>query len=186
MYGQNNQFTELARETIVKFKCAININNYKFYGLSSPDALDSLQIGEEIVHYAVPLRDLQNYNEEKDPNELVKEMGYVTVALMDQKTKSVESFVLLTRKDNEYHSTGIGQAPNSRNFMEMKRKTELGKDARLIRVPALNKAYLGVEIEDILNLIPIDGDQKVTDPQPASVIFAELAKQITQGEDFPH
>jgi len=186
MYGQNNQFAELARETIAKFKCAINANNYKFYGLSSPDALDSLQIGEEIVHYAVLLRDLQNYNEEKDPNELVKEMGYVTVALIDQKNNNAESFVMLTRKDNKYHSTGIGQAPNSKNFLEMKRKTELGKNARLIRVPALNKAYLGIEIKNILNLIPLDGDQKITDPQPASVIFAELARQITKGEDFPH
>ena len=187
MYGQDRPYLELAQSTIVTFKCSITAENYKFYGLSSQDALEKIEIGEAILHSAVTLNDLRKYDEGQDPNEIVNEMGYVTVPLTRQEGNGLETFVLLNKREGKYQSTGIGDDSYSKGFLELQSSSDTGKDMKLIRVPGLNVAYAGIEIDGVLNLIAItDRDQKGNEPRPASEVFLELAKLIVDGEDVPH
>ena len=184
MVGQNKQYIELAEAAIEYFKCSINSGNYKFYGLTSVDAINIVRIGEAIPHDLVKLTDLQGYNQEKDPREIVKEMGYVTVPLINQENESVETFGLLNKRNGKFISTGLGQAPYALNFYNLKRNKEIGKESKLIRIAGLNLAYAGIEIDGILNLISII-DQKEKRPQPASQVFEELAKLLSKMDDVP-
>jgi hypothetical protein len=184
--GQNNQYIELARVSIEIFKCSVTELNYKYYGLSSAKTLEIVQPGEAVIHYAVKLIDLQRYSEEKDPNTIIQEMGYVTVALLNPQTKNVESFVMLNKRDEKFEATGIGQDPMTMSFLEMKRRMELIQKARLVRIPGLNLAFAGIDIDGRLHLIPVMGrDQKETEPRPASTVFMELSRQLGKGEDMP-
>ena len=148
MVGQNNSYIELAETTIENFKCSINKMNYKYYGLSDPDILEKIRVGEAISHYAVKLSALQKYNEGVNPNDIIQEMGYVTVALVNPENKRVESFVLLSRRDGKYYSSGIGNAPFAASYLETIRKMEVRQKTRLIRIPGLNLAFVGIESEE--------------------------------------
>lgn len=186
MMGQNNQYLELSRASIEIFRCSITELNYKYFGLSSAKALENVQPGEAVIHFAVKLTDLERYSEEKDPNTIIQEMGYVTVVLTNQQTKNVESFVMLNKRNEKFEVSGIGQDPMTMGFLEMKRKLELFRNAKLVRIPGLNLAFAGVDVDGRLNLIPVlSGDQKETEPRPASVVFMELSKQLGKGEDVP-
>lgn len=186
MMGQNNQYIELARVSIEIFKCSVNELNFKYYGLSSAKALEIVQPSEAVIHYAVKLTDLQRYSEEKDPNTIIQEMGYVTVALVNPQTKNVESFVMLNKRNEKFEATGIGQDPMTLSFLNMKRRMELLQKARLVRIAGLNLAFAGIDIDGTLNLIPVIGrDQKETEPRPATMVFMELSRQLGKGEDMP-
>lgn len=186
MKGQNNQYIELARVSVELFRCSITDLNYKYYGLSSAKALDIVQPGEAVIHYAVKLNDLQRYSEEKDPNSIIHEMGYVTVTLLNQQTKNVESFIMLNKRGERFEPTGIGQDPMTLSFLNMKKRMDVLQKARLVRIPGLNLAFAGIEIDGQLNLIPVIGrDQKESEPRPASMVFMELSRQMGKGEDAP-
>ncbi len=187
MNGQENQFSDLASISIKHFKCAINAQNFKYYSLSSEYALDDVKVGKAIIHYAVGLDLLKKYDTFIDPNDLIKNMEYVTVPLTNAKDNKLEAFVLLSKKEDKYYASGIGDAPYSEAFMSLATRVKIGKKMRLIRVPALNIAYIGVEVENTLNLIKItDKGQKELTPRPAYEVFAELAKQVSEfDEDLP-
>jgi hypothetical protein len=186
MMGQSNPYIELTRVSIEIFRCSINELNYRYYGLSSAKALEGVQPGEAVIHYAVKLTDLGRYSEDRDPNTIIQEMGYVTVALMNQQTKSVESFVMLNRRGEKFEATGLGQDPMTLSFLDMTRRMELRQKARLVRIPGLNLAFAGIDIDGRLNLIPIMGrDQKESEPRPASQVFMELSRQLGKEEDMP-
>ena len=147
MYGQNKQYLELAQETLKMFRCSVNINNYKLYGLSSPEGLEKVTIGEAIEHYGVPLDALRKYDESQDPKNIIMEMGYLTLPLTEEGGTIVESFVLLNQREGKYQSTGIGQDFFSKWFMEMKLRGIVPKESQLVRVPAMNIAFATSEME---------------------------------------
>lgn len=181
MYGQENQFSDLASISIKHFKCAINAKNFKYYSLSSEDVLDDVKVGKAIIHYAVGLDMLKKYDTLTDPNSLIRNMGYVTVPLTNSKSNELEAFVLLNKREDKYQASGIGDAPYSEAFMSLVTRIEKGDNIKLIRVPALNIAYIGVELENTLSLIKIaDKDQKELISQPAYIVFEELAKRISK------
>lgn len=187
MFGQKDQFSELADATVKKFSGVVTAQNFKYFGLSSADALKNVMAGEAIIHYAVGLTKLQDYREDMDPKEIVEEMGYVTVPLYNKENKRLEAFVLLNKNEGEYQSTGIGEAPYSKNFLTMKKRAKKGNEANLIRVPALNIAYMGIMVSDTLNLIQLLDKEQDMEPRPASEVFVELSGQITKGYgDVPH
>lgn len=187
MFGQNKQYIELAESAIANFKCAITAENYSFYGLSSPKGLEAVSIGEAVSHKGVKLSDLRDYTEEQDPNRIISEMGYVTVALTTDGGKGLETFVLLNSRDNEFKISGMGNDTDARNYLDFKRNSEMGKESTLVRIPALNRAYAGIVIEGVLNVVPLDAqDNKNPEPRPANIVFAELARQLPSGDDVPH
>lgn len=186
--AQDNDFSALTKESIAYFKCAITAQNFQYFGLSSEDALDKVSIGEAIKHHAVGLRELQKYDTLTDPNSLIMKMNYVTVPLLQKDKNTVETFLMLSSKDGKYQSTGIGNAPYAAAYMKYLMNNESVKGAKLIRVPALNVAYAGIEVKGDLFLVPLlNTDQKDNVPRPAKLVFAELAKQIGDyDEDVPH
>ncbi len=188
MNAQDTDFLELAKEGIAFFKCSITAQNFQFYGLSSEDAINKVSIGDAIRHHAVGLRDLQKYDSMTNPNSLIKDMGYVCVPLMQKDKNVLETFVMLSSKDGKYRSTGIGEAPYSEAFMKYLIQNKTVKGAKLIRIPALNMAYAGIDVEGELFLLALtNADQKKDNvPRPATIVFTELAKQIGQyDEDVP-
>jgi len=57
----------------------------------------------------------------------------------------------------------------------------------LIRVPALNVAFGSVLIEGVLYLVPVTSKgEKGSEPRPANMVFAALAKKSGSGEDVPN
>ena len=187
MFGQDNQIIELAEAAVANFRCSVTEVNYKFYGLSSPKALDEVRVGEAISHRGVKLNELQDYTEDQDPLSIIGDMGYTTVALTKNDGKEVESFVLLNKRDNKYQVTGMGQDSYSLNYLTYKGSSDLGKQSTLIRIPALNTAYAGVMIEGVLNLVPLDSrEAKGSEPRPANIVFAEIASNLDIKEDVPH
>jgi len=189
MYGQEqrDKFLALSKVTIENFKCSITAQNYQFYGLSSSKGLEEVTISDPIHHYGVELNDLRKYDGKQRVNSLIREMGYVTVPLMNQKGGAVETFLLFNKKEGKYQATGMGQAPFSKDFMELKSRMQGDKEWKLVRVPAMNVAYASVNIEGVLHLIPIDVHQKEVAPQLASSVFADLASRInTTEEDVPN
>ena len=100
------------------------------------------------------------------------------------KEETVESFVLLNRRDGKFFSSGIGQAPFAAMFLDI--KGEMRQKARLIRIPGMNIAYIGIETEEGLSLISLTSQsQRNQMPRLASTVFAELTKKLSKGEDVP-
>ncbi len=188
LYGQEQDYIELAKLTVEEFTCSVTDLNANYYGLSSPDLLKTVRPGDPVIHYAVGLNSLKEYTSDMDPEKIITEMGYVTVPLVNPETGKVETFVMLSRIEGNYRPAGMGQAPYSMNFMILTKRAELPKDARLIRIPALNMAYIGMSMNDTLKLIPIlNKDQMEFIPEPASLIFDELGRQVKDlKEDVPH
>ncbi len=188
MNGQDNEFLEIAKESIAYFKCAVTAQNYQFYGLSSEEAINNVSIGDAINLHAVGLRDLQKYDSLTNPNTIIKDMGYVCIPLLQKNKNTLETFIMLSSKDGKYRSTGIGEAPYAEAFMNYLIQNRTVKGAKLIRVPALNRAYAGIEVEGELFLLPLtNAAPKDNVPRPAKVVFAELAKKIANyEEDVPH
>ncbi|MEJ2593675.1 MAG: hypothetical protein P8100_00760 [bacterium] len=188
LYGQNQDYMELARRTLEEFSYSVTDQNAKYYGLSSPDVLKTVKPGDPVIHYAVGLNSLKEYTADMDPEKIITEMGYVTVPLVNPETGKVETFVMLSRIEGKFQPAGMGQAPYSMNFMVLTKRAEVPKDARLIRIPALNMAYIGMTMNDTLKLIPIlNKDQMEFIPEPASMIFEELGRQVKDlKEDVPH
>ncbi len=188
MYGQKEQFKELANKAVEKFSSTISEQNYKYFGLSSLDAIKNLEPDKAIVHYAVGLKELQSYSTDKDPNEIIKEMGYVTVPLINKEKNSIETFVFFEGTGDKYTPVGMGQAPYALKYIEIKTKEKLGQETKLIRIPALNLAYAGIMVEGVLNLMPIvSKDQRSSELMPAADVFAELSKKTGKGYgDVPH
>lgn len=186
MYGQDFDFLELSRTTIENFRCSITAQNYKYYGLSSEKGLEEITIAEPVYHYGVKLDALQKYGEQQNPEELVTEMGFITVPIINKRNNEIETFVMINKRKEKYQTTGMGQAPFTKEFLVLKKELQQDSEMRLIRVPALNIAFGGIIVDGVLNLIPISYEQKDKTPRPASVIFAELASNIKEGEDVPN
>lgn len=187
MFGQNNAYEEMVEATIKRLKCSITNTNYMYYGLSSPEGLEKIRIGKAVLHYAVTLRDLKNYKNEGNPKDIIRDMGFVTVPVINSSTNNIETFVLLNKRKGTFKSTGIGEVNYVEKFLEYK-KEHSDKNLKLVRIPAMNIAFSGLEIDGVLHLISLgEKEDKNTVPRPAHEVFLELSKQIQHfKEDVPN
>jgi hypothetical protein len=190
VHGQNQvDFNELASEALRSFSRIVDSKNFELFGLAAADALKGAEPGDAIVHYGVPLDLLRRYQDGQDPNELVSEMGYATVPLVRQGTDKPAAFVLIHQSREMWSVSGLGEAPYSEGFMQLSRELDLQGEPMLVRIPAMNLAFVGTKADDILSLaqitdLEIEGMRK-GGFAPAAVVFSALARQAREMEDLP-
>ena len=181
-----------ATKSLATFASLINAKNFRQMGFESVEELRSAALGVPLREYLVPLDRLRNYEPSTAPNTLLSDTDLVTYPV--KVGERVRSSLTLSNINGEWKPVSFGDA--NLNKLYAKTREENARSAGLqksdyfvVKIPALNLAFLGYEKEAGLMLVPILDDRaygfRAGEGMPASDVFVAVREAARQHDGLP-
>ncbi len=182
LFPQERDPRDVAMKSLETFKQLVTEENYSAMGFSSKDEISKAQLGEPLKIYIVRLDQLQKYNENTNPNELLTEQQkYIYPVTVNGDTKSSLS---VARFNDEWKSSSFG----SPNYIMMLAKFR-SNNSFVVNVLALNLSFIGTREDNKLMLTPIMDyptfDFKAGQTMPAEDVFKRILPEAREHDGLP-
>lgn len=154
----------IAARTLKSFQKAINRDNYKLFGLRSPDEISNLTLGHTPINvYLIRLDSLRSFGGGDGRNLLTKIDQVIYPVLSNDQ---IVSTIKLEHIGNNWSVESFGDREIAQHYQDGLKNVETvpAHKTYLIRIPALNISLLAVE-NNMIN-VQLLGNQSVGELKP--------------------
>ena len=190
LQAQNNM-DQAKQETSTFLKslsATVNADNYKMFGLRSPEDVGQLEAGQVFVSSIIPLDRLKKY-EGGDAKSLITNVNRASCTVINRQTQQTIGVVDLEREKERYVVKGFASTEISSALGKI--NNELFKqNFSIVRIPALN-TYFGsfTDADNQMKFVSLQNmkelDTKIGDIRPAEDFLKRLVPMANEYNGLP-
>ncbi len=182
----------VARAALQTFARLVNRQNFRAFGFESADEIRSAALGVPLREFMVRLDELRAYTPGANPDPLVHPVDRVIYPVLVR--GAVRSSLTLARTGDAWGSYGFGDPGFVRSLEDLRVQLSAREGAApatftLLRIPAVNMAFLARTAEQRLVLFPLVDDARFNfrrgAPVTAAEAFARLAPTARAHNGLP-
>jgi len=151
----------------------VTADNYKMFGLSSPEEVSQLEAGQVFASNIIPLDQLKKYDG-GDAKALITNINRVSCTVINRQTQQTIGLVDLERNKDRFVVKGFANSDLSNALGRINREL-FNKNFSIVRVPALNTNFG--------SFTDTDNKMKFVSLQNSSSLHSEIG-EIQPAEDF--
>jgi hypothetical protein len=186
------ELNSTAIASLETYKLLISEDNYKEMGFESLNDIYTATLDTPIVDYFIRLDQLKKYDANNKLEDLLipTEQFYYPVLVKGQ----VRSSITVSKIDGKWQAVSFG----SHNFIELvanalkenKKESKLSSlEYFIVRIPSLNKDFLGYKLKGEILLVPLSDDSSVGFKSgvslPASKVILQILPEAKAHDDLP-
>jgi hypothetical protein len=171
-----NAMDQAKQETSIFLKSlsiTVNSENYKMFGLSSPEDVGQLEAGQVFASSIIPLDQLKKY-EGGDVKSLITNVNRVSCTVINRQTQQTVGLVDLEREKDRFVVKGFANSDLSAALGRINKEL-FKQNFSIIRVPSLNTNFG--------SFTDADNKMKFVSLQNSSSLHSEIG-EIQPAEDF--
>ena len=141
LLGQNQDIEKAAQSALRDMQKVITDDNAPMFGIRSAAELEDAKLGTPVEYQYIGLDGLKQFDGgQVNAQRLLQKLEKVSVPVLKD-GKYLTSIDVEKGKEG-WNSTGFGNMAPISDFEEVRRRNQLGDDAYLVRVPALNQYFV--------------------------------------------
>jgi hypothetical protein len=188
--AQNN-LDQAKQETSTFLKslsATVNADNYKMFGLKSPEDIGQMEAGQVFVSNIIPLDKLRKY-EGGDVKPLITNVNRATCTVINRQTQQTVGSVDLELEKERYVVKGFSSSDVSSALGQVNKEL-LKQNFSIVWIPALN-TYFGsfTDVDKQLMFVSLQNNQsldtKIGEVRPAESFLKRLVPMANEYNGLP-
>lgn len=166
----------------------VNADNYKMFGLSSPEDVGQLEAGQVFVSSIIPLDLLKKY-EGGDVKSLITNVNRASCMVINRQTQQTIGIVDLEREKERYVVKGFASTDISAALGKLNKEL-FKQNFSIVRIPALN-TYFGsfTDTDNQMKFVSLQNnptlDTRIGDIRPAEDFLKRLVPMANEYNGLP-
>ena len=166
----------------------VNADNYKMFGLMSPEDVGQLEAGQVFVYSIIPLDRLKKY-EGGDAKSLITNVNRASCTVINRQTQQTVGIVDLELEKERYVVKGFASTDISSALGRIDKEL-FKQNFSIVRIPALN-TYFGsfTDADNQMKFVSLQNmkelDTKIGDIRPAEDFLKRLVPMANEYNGLP-